>query len=145
MQALLMLAVWMQLCAPLLHAQAMASETTRFVDTAFCGDKLRGQRLQLRNPLPAEVRVLMARSQSEAASTAAPACDDCVCASPAALAAIAADLVANASGRQPFVACHPLQAVLPGSPLLPPPTGPPAVAIARVTADGPTAVVFPDL
>lgn len=145
LQALLMLAVSMQLCAPLLHAQAMAAAPAQLVSTAFCGSQQLGQRLQLRNQLPAEVRALIASSVPEAASASAPACDDCVCASPAALPPMAACWVAPGLTDQPFADRRRPQAALPGRPLLPPSTGPPALAIARMTGDGPTAVVLPDL
>lgn len=140
-----MLAAWMQLCAPLLHAQAMAALPAQPLNTAFCGDPLPGQRLQLRNQLPAEVRALIARSLPQTASASAPACDDCVCASPAALPVIAAGFVAPPPTGPPFADRRPPPAALPGSARLPPSTGPPVRAIALVTGDGLTAVVPPDL
>ena len=145
MHALLMLAALMQLCAPLLHAQAMADGPARFVDAAFCGDNLRGQRLQLRNQLPAEVRAAMARNQPDTATAAAPACDDCVCASPVALPATIGGWAPTIPNRQPTPERGLPWVALSGSALPPPSTGPPDIAIARLIGDGHHAVVSPDL
>lgn len=143
-RALLALALLMQLCAPLLHAQAPFPSPGRAA-AAFCGGNAAPASIrQLQAALPPELRAAFARQSGDASAAArhaAAACGHCVCASPALLPMpVAGGLPAQ---RQHADAPAPAQSPLVLSPAtrLPPATGPPAVIAALLRdAGGPVRV-----
>lgn len=138
--ALLALALLMQLCAPLLHAQAPFPSPGRAA-AAFCGGNAAPASIrQLQAALPPELRAAFARQPGDTSAVArhaAAACDHCVCASPALLPMpVAGGLPAQRQHADaPAPAPPPL--VLSPATRLPPATGPPAAIAALLhDADG---------
>lgn len=138
-RALLALALLMQLCAPLLHAQTPFPSPGRAA-AAFCGGNAAPASIrQLQAALPPELRAAVASGPDDAAAArhAAAACDHCVCASPALLPMPGAGGLPALRSRVDAPAPAQPPSVLPPATRLPPSTGPPAVLAALLRdADG---------
>lgn len=139
--ALLALALLMQLCAPLLHAQAPFPSPGRAA-AAFCGGNaapasIRQLQAALQAALPPELRAAFARQPGDASAVsrhAAAACDHCVCASPALLPMPVAGGLPVQRQHADVPVSAPPPPVQPPATHLPPATGPPA-AIAALLRD----------
>lgn len=143
-RALLALALLMQLCAPLLHAQAPFPSPGRAA-AAFCGGNAAPASIwQLQAALPPELRAAFARQPGDASAIsrrAAAACDHCVCASPALLPMPVAGGLPVQRPRADVPTPVPHPSALPPATRLPPATGPPAVIAALLRdAGGPVRV-----
>ena len=136
-RALLALALLMQLCAPLLHAQAPFPSSGRAA-AAFCGgDAAPASIRQLQAALPPELRAAFARQPGDASAVArhaAAACVHCVCASAALLPMPVAGGLPAQRPRADVPALTQPSPALPPATRLPPATGPPG-AIATLLHD----------